>query len=216
MDFDVARLQFERDGFAVVTGVADPEIVELAIAHCGQLRTTFGLSAEAPIVAAQSGDPVASSIADEARLAVLASTVLGVAASSFAFTYLCKPARRGLRAAWHQDGAPWAALLNGAPALTIWIALTDADESSGCLRAVPGSHRMPAQPLFPDERESSLFGVGMDRDLVDETQALSITVSAGDAVVHHPNLVHGSFANHSPRPQIALAIRYRGNEVSSR
>ena len=209
MDFDATRVQFERDGFAVVTNFAEPETIELAIGHRGSLRSKFRLSPEAPIVAALPGDAVAASIADDAPLARLAAAVLEVPVCSFGFTYLCKPARGGLQATWHQDGEPWAVLLNGAPALTIWIALTDADETSGCLRIVPGSHRLPAQPLFPDESGPSLFGVGMDPDLVDEAPALSIIVSAGDVVVHHPNLIHGSFANYSSQTQIALAIRYR-------
>src|SRR5207244_2165335 len=56
--------------------------------------------------------------------------------------FFCKyPAEeRGERfVAWHQDVTYWG--LEPPFALSAWVAIDDADEANGCMRAIPGSHR---------------------------------------------------------------------------
>ena len=84
--------------------------------------------------------------------------------------------------------------------MTAWLALTVADETNGCLRVVPGSHGLAAQPLDLEANGTSLFGARMDYALVDESVAVSIEAEPGDLVLHHPNLVHGSWPTYGPRP----------------
>jgi phytanoyl-CoA hydroxylase len=43
---------------------------------------------------------------------------------------------------------------------------------------------------------------------VDESLAVDLTLSAGDVEVHHPNIIHGSNANTSPKRRCGLTIRY--------
>ena len=46
------------------------------------------------------------------------------------------------------------------------------------------------------------------RVLVDETNAVDCILPKGGVSVHHPNLIHGSNANHSPHRRCGLTIRY--------
>jgi ectoine hydroxylase-related dioxygenase (phytanoyl-CoA dioxygenase family) len=48
----------------------------------------------------------------------------------------------------------------------------------------------------------------MDEGLVDESRAVDIVLKAGDVELHHPNIIHGSSANNSPRWRRGLTIRY--------
>jgi hypothetical protein len=48
----------------------------------------------------------------------------------------------------------------------------------------------------------------LDDSEVDASRAVDIVLKAGDVSVHHPNLIHGSNANTSPRRRGGLTIRY--------
>ena len=48
----------------------------------------------------------------------------------------------------------------------------------------------------------------MDESLINESKAVDIELKAGDVEVHHPNIVHGSRANNSPKRRCGLTIRY--------
>jgi len=52
-----------------------------------------------------------------------------------------KPPREGAAFEWHQDGPYHKSTSPSSRLLAAWIALDDADEDSGCMWMVPGSHR---------------------------------------------------------------------------
>src|ERR1041385_9405710 len=54
----------------------------------------------------------------------------------------------------------------------------------------------------------NVLSSGMDESLVDESKAVNLELKAGGVSVHHPNLIHGSNANHSPHRRCGLTIRY--------
>lgn len=182
------RTAYESQGWAVVRDVVDPAPLLAALPPGGPL---------VPVP-----DPGLG------VLDVLAEEVLGGPAEVFGATYVVKPARTGLPALWHQDGHPWTERLGGAAATTLWVALDLSNPETGGLRVIPGSHRIPAQPLRPNP-EPSLFGVEVDPVLVDESLAVDVLLEPGDVSIHHPNLIHGSGPNRSDRPRRALAVRYR-------
>jgi len=200
---------YEQDGFAALGEVLDDSATPLLLEYLDVCRIEQGLPADAGIIPAPSSGSVASSFALDQRVLSIAAQLLDAPPAVFGITYLCKPARTGLPALWHQDGAPWAERLRGSPALTIWIALDDANTSNGCLRLIPGSHRCGARTLHPNSRTDSMFGVEMDAALVDERIAIELPLESGHGVVHHPNVIHGSGPNRSMHPRRALAIRYR-------
>ncbi len=109
---------------------------------------------------------------------------------------------------WHQDYAYWP--LDCARGVTLWFALDDADADNGCLRYVPGSHRL-------GERRATDFSGGAlpaDDTLppIDEARGdrerVSVPVSAGDALAHDPLIWHMSPANRSDRPRRAWSLTF--------
>jgi phytanoyl-CoA hydroxylase len=201
---------YERDGFATLGEVIDNSTTLLMREHLDLCRIEQGLTLDAGIIVAALADNIANTVAWGQQLVSIASQLLDAPAAVFGITYLCKPAKTGLPALWHQDGAPWAGRLGGSPALTIWIALDDTNASNGCLRVIPGSHRRAAEPLRPNVLAASMFGVEMDAALVDEGDAIELPLESGQGSVHHPNLIHGSGSNRSTHSRRALAIRYQG------
>ena len=200
---------YERDGFATLGEVFDDSATLLLLEYLDVCRIEQGLSADAAIVPAPPSGSVASGFALDQRVVSIAAQLLDAPPAAFGVTYLCKPARTGLPALWHQDGAPWAARLSGSPALTIWIALDDTNTNNGCLRVIPGSHRCGAQSLRPNSLTASMFGLEMDTAFVDERSAIELPLESGHGLVHHPNVIHGSGPNRSTQPRQALAIGYR-------
>ncbi|MCC6493100.1 MAG: phytanoyl-CoA dioxygenase family protein [Pirellulales bacterium] len=119
----------------------------------------------------------------------------------------CKPAHDGGVVAWHQDYSYWTRTRPLAH-LTCWSGLDDATTENGCVQYVPGSHRWDLLP-------TTHLAKGLDaiRSVLDDQQRaafkpVACELKAGEAVFHHPLMLHGSFENRSPRPRRAVVINF--------
>jgi hypothetical protein len=116
-----------------------------------------------------------------------------------------KPAKHGGVVAWHQDYSYWTRT-KPMQHLTSWVALDDATIDNGCLYYVPHSHHWGL--LDKPELAGNMEGL-MDY-LTDEQKAsfkpIAVEVKKGYGTFHHPLMVHGSYANKSPRPRRAFVI----------
>ena len=147
-------------------------------------------------------------LVDEPALVTLATDALGAPVAPFGCTFIVKPPRTGLPARWHQDGDPWEAR-GITEAVSLGVAIDPTTEANGCLRVIPGSHRLPPQRLRPIEDPPNIFGVEIDSALVDESRAIALPLAPGDVSLHLPSLIHGSEPNTSDTPRTTLVIRYR-------
>ena len=59
--------------------------------------------------------------------------------TSFRCMFFNKPAGKGTPLPWHQDRWQY---LSKEPKLTVWSALDDATEATGCVYVIPGSHKL--------------------------------------------------------------------------
>jgi ectoine hydroxylase-related dioxygenase (phytanoyl-CoA dioxygenase family) len=76
------------------------------------------------------------------------------------------------------------------------------------MRVIPGTQGMQLQEMKPRTDVDNVLSSGMDVSQVDETRAVDIVLKPGDVSIHHPNVIHGSNANTSPRWRRGLTIRY--------
>lgn len=116
-----------------------------------------------------------------------------------------KPAEQGGVNMWHQDAPLWP-ILTPMTQVTAWVALDDVDESNGCMRMVPGSHRwgdaiaflhrLPHFDALPGEWQGH------------RVEVRSCPVGKGEVHYHHALTWHGSPANTSARPRRAIALHY--------
>jgi phytanoyl-CoA hydroxylase len=178
--------------------VVTPDVVERALVHLDTV----------PGNALRTGPMDAFFTEVVELLTSLAEEQLGGAVEPFGATYVVKPARDGLPTRWHQDGHPWEQR-GITSAVSIGIALDRSTRANGCLLVIPGSHRLPAQPLRPITDPPNVFGAEIDPALVDETLAVALELEPGDASIHHPNLIHGAEPNTSDTPRRTLVLRYR-------
>lgn len=201
--------EWAADGWAVAHAVLDPGTIAHLLAHLDRLvserpdAATTGLLAGTVV-----DDRVWLEAVGDARLLDLVEALLGPGVVLFSSCWVVKPPRTGRAAAWHQDGGTWP--LEPLEAVTLWIALDDADAGNGALRVIPGSHRTGLLPHDRDDRRlaTELFNVALPPEAVDEAVAVDVVLRAGDVSAHHPALIHGSGPNRSDRPRRALVARY--------
>lgn len=115
-------------------------------------------------------------------------------------TMFSKAARGGSVLPWHQDGGTYWGL-DREPTLQIWTALDDATEASGAVEVLPGSHAAglatPLGGVIPRDV--------LERERVDERR-IKVPAKAGEAMLIHNHLWHGSGVNTTDAPRRALTI----------
>ena len=108
---------------------------------------------------------------------------------------------------WHQDSTYWG--LEPADIVTAWIALTDSTVENGAMRVAPRTHTMAQVPHRDTFRPENLLSRGQEVMVeVDDSQADTLTLQAGEMSLHHVRLIHGSEPNQSNHRRIGFAIRY--------
>jgi phytanoyl-CoA hydroxylase len=114
-----------------------------------------------------------------------------------------KPPRIGKFTPPHQDGYYF--MLEPNEAVTLWLALDPVDESNGCVRYIPGSHR---KGLRPHARTQVLgFSQGIsDYDDADRAAEVPMVAQSGDLLVHHAVTIHRADGNSSPRHRRSLGM----------
>ena len=107
---------------------------------------------------------------------------------------------------WHQDSTYWG--LSSPDVTTVWLAFTPANDVNGCMKFVPGTHKI--QVVHRDTfNKDNLLTRGQEIAVeVDEDKAVLAELKPGQASLHHVLLFHGSAPNRSSDRRIGFAIRY--------
>lgn len=134
-----------------------------------------------------------------------ASQLLGGTVRFWHDQLFCKPAQHGGVVAWHQDYSYWTRTkpMNH---LTCWIGLDDATRENGCVQYVPGSHKWELLPITGLAGDMDAIQTILNEDQRDAFKPVPMELKRGEAVFHHPLMVHGSYANTSERPRRALVL----------
>ena len=204
---DGLRARYERDGYVIVRDVLDADLIREAQAHVDWLLARHpDLRGEQLGHTLLTRDAFWVRLISDDRLLDVAEQFIGSNIALFASHYIAKPPFDGQPVLWHQDGSFWP--LDPMEVSTLWLAVDDSDPENGCMRVVPGSHVLDLQAMQQRTDVANVLSAEIDPALVDEAQAVDIVLKAGDVSMHHPNIVHGSNANTSPRWRRGLTIRY--------
>ncbi|MDN3563938.1 phytanoyl-CoA dioxygenase family protein [Paeniroseomonas aquatica] len=226
------RADYDRDGFAVIPGLADA-------AELAALRQTYDRLFESQAgwgsgdffdMLAVEGAPgrPAGEAAEALRLPQLAwpsryapelaaaplrlaaeaigKDLLGPEAELVWEFAIMKPPRVGAPTPWHQDEASFTLGTPYRTAVSVWIPLQDTDAANGCMLYVPGSHRgilLPHESVDAAGRAHALRAVG-----VDPSRGVPVPLRAGDAVLHHSRTLHSAGPNTSAAPRRALTLEF--------
>jgi len=98
--------------------------------------------------------------------------------------------------------------------VTVWLAVTDANEHNGCMRMLPGSHKENLKTHEEKFDENNLLTRGQTITNVSLDETDPIILKAGQVSLHHPLVVHGSGLNQSNDRRIGFVIQsYIGTNV---
>lgn len=139
------------------------------------------------------------------------SDLLGENVIGWGSHFFCKMPGDGKSVAWHQDASYWP--LSPSKAVTVWLAIDDADEENACMKFMAGSHHH-GQTTY---RPSSTDDHNVLNQTIDHPEQYGKVVwnplQAGCASIHSDLLLHGSEVNRSNRRRCALTLRYCAAEV---
>ena len=107
---------------------------------------------------------------------------------------------------WHQDSTYWG--LSSPDVTTVWLAFTPANDVNGCMKFVPGTHKLQVAHRDTFNKDNLLTRGQEIAVEVDEDEAVLAELKPGQASLHHVLLFHGSAPNRSSDRRIGFAIRY--------
>ena len=106
---------------------------------------------------------------------------------------------------WHQDATYMG--IDPFVGVTAWLALSESNETSGCMRMVPGTHTDEIRAHTDTFGEQNLLTRGQTIADVDETQAVDLVLKPGQLSFHHPKVVHASRPNRGSDRRIGFVIQ---------
>tara|TARA_B100000989_G_scaffold296869_1_gene281079 strand:- start:1970 stop:2755 length:786 start_codon:yes stop_codon:yes gene_type:complete len=150
-------------------------------------------------------------IATNRKALDIVEAIIGPNILLFNVTYIIKEAQTQSHVSWHQDLTFWG--LSHDCQVSMWIALSDADAVSGCMRMIPGSHLTGKLDHFITEDEDNVLLQGQTVDGVDESSSVNCPLKPGQASFHHGWTLHASMANKSDDRRIGLNVQYLAPHV---
>lgn len=150
-------------------------------------------------------------ILTEPRIVDVVSDLLGENVIAWGSHFFCKMPRDGKAVAWHQDASYWP--LSPSKAVTVWLAIDDADQENACMKFIAGSHKFGQMTYRPSNpAEHNVLNQTID-NAEQYGQIVLDELKAGQASLHSDLLLHGSEANDSDRRRCGLTLRYASAEV---
>lgn len=125
---------------------------------------------------------------------------------------IAKPPRDGLVVKWHQDNTYWPSV-EGTDAITVWLALDDADEGNGCMKVIPSTHAGYPELAKHLTDGEDLLGVEVPVPPEMVERAIPVEMAAGSLSIHDSYVLHGSEANTSERRRAGYTMRYANTKT---
>jgi hypothetical protein len=125
-------------------------------------------------------------------------------------TFIVKEPGTGAFVSWHQDLTYWGLdLPDPDDVASVWLALSPATFEAGCMRMVPGSHRLGPQPHRETRDAANVLSRGQTVE-VDENaeRAVPTPLQPGQLSLHHGWTLHASGPNRSSDRRIGFNMNF--------
>lgn len=146
-------------------------------------------------------DPRVLELAREPAILDRVEALIGENIDVFGTKFFPKLPNGGTSTRWHQDNFYFGTETERI--ISCGVYLEDSDVENGCLRVVPGSHRLGK--IVEHRKNPALHGMWTD---VDESRAVDLVIPAGTVVLFSANILHGAHDNHSTRTRYSTAWHY--------
>ncbi|MFN2309420.1 MAG: phytanoyl-CoA dioxygenase family protein [Gammaproteobacteria bacterium] len=226
----IEREQFQRDGFLILRGFSDAEQIAVlrGIAEDQLQRETAPLEYEAdlhypgapPSRSAQGGRTVRRLLQAQGRhpafthwltqpaLLIRLHQLLGPEVRMPLAHHNCimtKQPRYSSDTGWHQDIRYWH--FQRPELINAWLALGPERERNGCLRIIPGSHRLDlARERFD---EAWFFREDRPENQALLAQSVDAELAAGDLLLFHARSLHAASRNFTDQTKFSAVFTFR-------
>ena len=152
--------------------------------------------------------PQIHQILADPRLLDQVESLLGPNIMLYGADFFIKEANTPDFVTWHQDLTYWG-LGETDNEVTAWVALSDANRLSGCMRFVPGSHPQSILQHEDSFSPDNLLSRGQQAKVqVDESTTVHAVLKPGQVSFHHGRILHASSPNRSSDRRIGIAARF--------
>jgi hypothetical protein len=147
------------------------------------------------------------------RIVACVRDLLGENVVAWGSHYFCKMPGDGKVVHWHQDASYWP--LTPSKAVTVWLAIDDADVENACMRYIPGSHHYGHLTYRMTEDAGDAVLDQQVENAEEFGRPVYVELKAGEVSMHSDLLLHGSEANRSDRRRCGLTLRYTTTDVKA-
>ncbi len=215
------KREFDRDGYAVLRGFLPGDELERLRSHTARyvekvvptLDRTEAMYEDRNrretlkhLPRMEDHDPYFSSLLHSDRLVELAEVLMGGPVVPQNVQWFNKAPGQSEPTPPHQDGYYF--MLEPNEAVTLWLALDDVDDANGCVRYLPGTHRLGLR----EHTRSNVLGFSQGvagYGSQDEASETPIHAKPGDLLAHHSLAIHLADANTTPdRQRRAISLVY--------
>ena len=117
----------------------------------------------------------------------------------------------GRDVSFHQDCTYWN-FDKPEKAVNVWYTFTDVTLDHGPLEYYAGSHKLNALNHHDVKTNSNLLMRGQTATFDASDEPIKVTAAAGDVIIHHPYIVHGSGKNVCDTPRLCMSMIYASTE----
>ena len=157
--------------------------------------------------------PLAAEIALNKKILDVVEQIIGPNILLWSVEFFIKEAKSKSIVSMHQDLTYWG-LNDAQKQLTVWLALSLSDQSSGCMDFVKGSFKNPILPHYDTFEKDNLLSRGQEINIeIKEEDKTNIILNPGEISLHHGLTIHGSGQNFSNDRRIGIAMRYLNPEI---
>jgi phytanoyl-CoA hydroxylase len=113
---------------------------------------------------------------------------------------------------WHQDIRYWA--FERPELVSVWLALTPETTKNGCLRLIPGSHRLPLDRGRFDKELFLRPELPENQELI--AKAVWAELEPGDVLFFHARTFHAASRNYTELTKFSVVFTFRGADNPAR
>ena len=109
---------------------------------------------------------------------------------------------------WHQDIRYWS--FERADLINVWLSLGPERKDNGCLRLIPGSHRLAYDKTQFDSAQFFREDLAANQALL--AQAINAELDAGDVLLFHCCSLHAATRNFSEQTKYSAVFTFRAGD----
>lgn len=195
---------YQRDGYVGPVRILSTEGAQQHRERLEQAETQFG-----PLHFRSKAHTILTSpveLATDPYVLDIVQALIGPDILLFNVTYITKEAHTASHVSWHQDLTYWG--LSHDDQVSMWLALSPTTPESGCMRMIPGSHKLGRFQHDVTQDADNVLLQGQTVTGIDESTSVLCPLAPGEASFHHGWTLHASQPNHSDDRRIGLNVQY--------